>query len=324
MIEGGVLRFNCLTTSPFHTSRREYASLLKCAPFILGSTIRGALLKYLIETNCSKEKIAELRSMSDPGEIAAFHRNCEIDCVVKPFFAEEPLVWFSFGHFAKGSYQFVTRIAIARENRSVAEGAIVNIEAIEPGTEFSFEIILFGEALGVAETVRSVMKQVGELRGFGHLRSIGFGRFEVLSIEEKDFADYVDERIGTLPPFDDKVKMVFTTPFVFGEGMRPYPLEGHALARHIAEHIRATASRVIEEVALLAIERVDARLRPDFIGRFSYERGLRENRLVAWAGSEMTLHLSHGASDLSEQLAIASILGIGEWSEWGYGRFEVK
>ena len=75
---------------------------------------------------------------------------------------------------------------------------------------------------------------------------------------------------------------------------------------------------------MLAIERVDARLRPDFIGRFSYERGLRENRLVAWAGSEMTLHLSHGASDLSEQLAIASILGIGEWSEWGYGRFEVK
>lgn len=324
MIEGRVLRFECRTTSPFHTSRQEYANLIKCAPFILGSTIRGGLLKYLIETNCSSEKIAMLRSMSDPEEVARFHRGCEVDCLVRPFFAEESLAWFSFGRFTEESYVSMTRIAIGRENRSVAQGAIVNIEAIEPGTEFVFEITLFDEALTTVDAIRPAINQVGRMHGLGRLRSIGFGQFEVLDAEGSDFADHVDERVHALPFFNGELKMVFTTPFVLGKGMNPYPIAGQELAKQIAEDLQATVSRAVEEeMAPIPIDHVDVRLKPDFVGRFSYERGLRENRLVAWVGSEITLHLSDGVHDLSEQLAIASILGIGEWSEWGYGRFEV-
>lgn len=324
MIEGRVLRFECRTTSPFHTSRQEYANLIKCAPFILGSTIRGGLLKYLIETSCSAEKIATLRSMNDPEEVARFHRDCEVDCVVRPFFAEEPLAWFSFGRFGQESYGSMTRIAIGRENRSVAEGSIVNIEAIEPGMEFVFEITLFREALTTVDVISPALNQVGQMYGLGHLRSIGFGRFKVLDVEESDFVDHVDDKIRALPPFDSILKIVFTTPFVLGKGMNPYPMASEELARQIGEDLQAAASKAIEEeIAPIPIDHVDVRLKPDFIGRFSYERGLRENRLVAWAGSEMTLHLSNGVGDLSEQLAIASILGIGEWSEWGYGRFDV-
>ena len=49
--DGTVFSLNCTLNSPFHTTQREYRNLLKCAPYIAGTTFRGAILKALIELN---------------------------------------------------------------------------------------------------------------------------------------------------------------------------------------------------------------------------------------------------------------------------------
>ena len=72
----------------------------------------------------------------------------------------------------------------------------------------------------------------------------------------------------------------------------------------------------------LALERLDVLIRPDFISRFSYEQGLRQNRLVAWPGSSLSFDWPEAFDE--DGLVLALTLGIGEWSEWGFGRFRVE
>ena len=129
--EGTFLLFRCRLLSPFHTTRQEYAGLWKCAPFVLGSTLRGALLSHLVTTHY------------DDAAIQA--GTYQTEGIVAPFFASPPRIYFSFGHFLDEvgrGLEAHTRIAIEREHGSVAEGALLSVEAVSAGTEFTFEVLL--------------------------------------------------------------------------------------------------------------------------------------------------------------------------------------
>ena len=140
-----------------------------------------------------------------------------------------------------------------------------------------------------------------------------------------DQADHVADLRAHLPLHLDEgpVRLTFTTPYVLADGQSPWDGDPTALARRLEREL-AEAVRLAggDEVNPPTIERVDAALRPDFVGRWSYERGCRENRLVAWPGSRLTLHLSE-PGDLETTLALAQTFGLGGWNEWGFGRFKV-
>lgn len=321
-MQGTVLRFDARTTSLFHTSRKEFANLLKCAPFILGSTIRGAILDYLIRTHCKQDLLDLLQGMKDPRAVAVFHCNCLEPCPVKRFFDAKPLVWFSFAQFEAPDFETTTRIGMARDTRSVAEGSIFNMEAVSLGVGFTFRVFLFGEARQAENLVRDAVVQVGLLWGLGRGRSFGFGRFEVLNQSSTDFECVATDRRGEFPPPNNRLEMTFETPLVLGDPTQPTPMRSDLLGQYIAEQICRVASTIREaEMQPMTMRAADVRLHPEFVGRFSYERGLRENRLVAWQGSSVVLDLE-GAED-TDQLAVASVLGIGPWNDWGFGRFSL-
>ena len=326
MLEGTILHFHCLTTSPFHTTRQRYANLVKCAPFIMGSTLRGALLDALIRTRCPQELIGRLRAFDDPEVIAELHRDCPEMCPVKPFFARPPCVWFSFAEFDEEAvdYRMMTRIGLSRETRSVTEGAIFTIEAIVSGTPFTFEVILLGMAQTVTEDVVTAVKQVAAVGGVGGFRSIGLGRFELVDEPERTMLDErLYEAMSGWPRAGEPAQMTFTTPFVLGSGMEPQALQGEVMARRIAQAIDWVAAEAGHEGdGALPLERVDVRLRPEFVGRFSFERGLRENQLVAWPGSSLGFEWPETVD--GDALVLAAVLGIGEWNHWGFGRFSLQ
>ncbi len=326
MLEGTILHFHCLTTSPFHTTRQRYANLVKCAPFIMGSTLRGALLDALIRTRCPPELISHLRVLDDPEAIAQLHRDCPETCPVKSFFARPPRIWFSFGEFDEKEldYRMMTRIGLSRETLSVSEGAIFTIEAITPDVPFSFEVSLLGVARAVVDDVIAAVKQVVEVGGIGGFRSIGLGRFDL--VEEPEHTT-LDERLYDAmtgwPQAGERAEMVFTTPFVLGSEMEPQALQGEVLACRIAQAIdRVAVEAGHEGDGALPVGRVDVRLRPEFVGRFSFERGLRENQLVAWPGSSLGFEWPETVD--GDALALAAVLGIGEWNHWGFGRFSLQ
>ena len=65
----------------------------------------------------------------------------------------------------------------------------------------------------------------------------------------------------------------------------------------------------------------DTKLEVDICSRFSYETGQRENRLVATPGSTLTLAPEAQLTPADRQaLAAASVIGVGEWCEMGFGR----
>lgn len=312
--EGTFLLFRCRLLSPFHTTRQEYASLWKCAPFILGSTLRGALLSHLVTT------------YYDDAAIQA--GTYQTEGIVAPFFASPPRIYFSFGHFLDEvgrGLEAHTRIAIEREHGSVAEGALLSVEAVSAGTEFTFEVLLSYDDGALARLVEEGVRRMAGTTGLGGLRSIGLGQFAVEEVASRPLADHVADLRAHLPLHLDEgpVRLTFTTPYVLADGQSPWDGDPTALARRLEREL-AEAVRLAggDEVNPPTIERVDAALRPDFVGRWSYERGCRENRLVAWPGSRLTLHLSE-PGDLETTLALAQTFGLGGWNEWGFGRFKV-
>ena len=110
-MDGQAVKFHCRLTSPFHTSRQKYANLAKCAPFIMGSTFRGAVLQYLIEAHCPEERLTALRGMDDPTRVTAYHVGCDLDCPVRPFFTEAERIWYSFAALPETAFGSATRIA---------------------------------------------------------------------------------------------------------------------------------------------------------------------------------------------------------------------
>jgi len=326
MLEGTILHFHCQTASPFHTTRQRYANLVKCAPFIMGSTLRGAVLDVLIRTHCPQKLISRLRVLDDPEAIAELHRDCQETCPVKPFFAKSAQIWFSFGEFGPGEldYRMMTRIGLSRETLSVSEGAIFTIEAIAPGVLFTFEVILLGTAQAVVEDVVAAVKHVAAMGGIGGFRSIGLGRFELVDEPERTTLDErLDNAMVGWPRAGEPAQMTFSTPFVLGSDIEPQDLQGDVLAQRIAQAIdRVAADAGHEGDGALPLERVDVRLKPEFVGRFSFERGLRENQLVAWPDSNLGFEWPETVD--VDALAIATVLGIGEWNHWGFGRFRLQ
>jgi hypothetical protein len=323
MFEGTILHFHCQTASPFHTTRQRYANLVKCAPFILGSTLRGAVLDTLVRTCCSPQRLASLESLNDPAAIAEKHSACTEACPVRPFFAQPPLVRFSFATFEDVDYRMMTRIGLSRETRSVVEGSIFTIEAVSTGVHFDFEVILLGQALEIAETAVETVRHVAALGSIGGFRSIGLGRFEVVSEPQRiPLDDRLDQMMAGWPRPRERAQLTFTTPFVLGAGGTPETMGGEPLARYVVGQIdRAAAQAGYTVERALPLERADVRVRPDFISRFSYEQGLRENRLVAWPNSSLGFDWPETVD--ADGLALALALGIGEWSAWGFGRFSV-
>jgi len=308
MLDGTALRFYCRLTSPFHTTRQGYANLYKCAPFILGSTLRGALLTHLITSHYDDAAI----------RTGAFQR----EGVAAPFFADPPRACFSFGRFpddVERQMEAHTRIAIEREHGSAASGALLSVEAVAAGASFTFDVLLPDDDGTLARLVEEGVRRMAGTTGLGGLRSVGLGQFAVENAESRPLADHLaDLRAGL--PAAGPLRLTFTTPYVLADGRSAWDGRPEALAERVNGELAAAARGRVEPPV---VARVDAALRPDFIGRWSYELGARENRLVAWPGSELTLHLA-APGDRWDALALALAFGLGDWSAWGFGRFVVQ
>jgi len=313
-VTGRALLFRCRLTSPFHTTRQEYANLWKCAPFVLGSTLRGAILSYLITTHYSDAAI-QAGDFQDEG-------------IVAPFFASPPRAYFSFGRFPDPVEQQMeshSRIAIEREHGSVAEGALLSVEAVSAGTTFEFDVLLLGDDGTLARIVEQGVRHMAGITGLGGLRSVGLGQFTVEGVTSRPLADHIADLHGLLPVMYLDGRMLgleFITPYVLADGQSPWRGESSALAEQLENQLAEAAQVAGVSAVPPAIEHVDIELRPDFVGRWSYERGEREHRFVAWPGSRLTLHLGD-PGDLETTLALANVFGVGEWAEWGFGRFRV-
>lgn len=324
MNAGIALTFTCRTTSPFHTTRQQYANLAKCAPFILGSTLRGAILARLIERELCPHVDRALATTSIE-QIGAAHRACENPhCPIKPFFPEpheSPRVWFSFGMFepdnAARVYRAATRIALERDKGSVAEGAILTIESIAPETPFTFRVTLFGEAVRLVDDVRWAVQATAETQGIGRFRSLGYGQFRVEKVQVCAFEQLVAEaqtQWNATP-----VLAEFVTPYVIGRG------DGKVLGTDRTELVHVLHEQwqtTLRAVGLTAPALRDASLSlmPEYLSRFSYEQGGPQHRLVAWQGSRLTLEFAEQGTAVPTALAVVALLGLGEWGDCGLGQ----
>jgi hypothetical protein len=222
-----------------------------------------------------------------------------------------------------------TRIAVERSASSVTAGALLNVEAVQAQTPFAFDLLLLGDAAGFAPQIRATVEEVSRDEALGALRSIGFGHFAVLRVQERPLGEWLLAAMNDLvlpADADRRLRLVFTTPFVLGDGQREWAASPAALTAVLQQAVVDTFSAVQpaldEPVTPLTIGQVEARLRPEFLGRFSLERGLRENRLVAWPGeSWLDVRLADSLPDLRLQMALLSTFGLGEWQEIGFGRF---
>lgn len=325
MNEGVALTFTCRTTSPFHTTRQQYANLAKCAPFILGSTLRGAVLARLIEREVCPHVDKALATTSIE-QIGAAHRACENpQCPIKPFFPdphESPRVWFSFGLFEPANaarlYRAATRIALERDKGSVAEGAILTIESIAPDTLFTFRITLLGDATRLADDVRWAVQATAETQGIGRFRSLGYGQFRVEKVQAHAFAQLVADAQAQWNAALASAE--FVTPYVVGRGDgKVTGTDRDELIQALHEQLQTT----LRAVGMTAPELRGAALSllPEYLSRFSYEQGGPQHRLVAWQGSRLTLEWAGDDAATPTALAVVSLLGLGEWSDCGFGQF---
>lgn len=324
--EGKKITFYCRALSPFHTSRQEYANLIKCAPFILGSTFRGLVLESMILQNrCPYTNLLEKARVKE--EVAKIHLQCEKSCPVQPFFKKPAEAFFSFGNFKEQIlYESRTRIAIERNCNSASEGAIVTIESVPAGSEFEFSIILIKECLSSINAVIDAVSLSTRTNALGRLRSVGYGRFEVQTHQIIPFIEAVkDNKKNFGSAFSENdIEISFVTPLIISDGKRMFfsLSDNEKLSRELRDIIDASVSLVIDENYInpeLTI--TDIRIKPEYVGRFSFETEQRENRLVAWKDSSLRLTFHNSRDLVSEMLAISSVLGIGEWNELGFGRF---
>ncbi len=319
-------RFYCNTTSPLHTTRQEYDNLVRSSHFVLGSTIRGATLKTMIEmVECPN--MQALKDTENRLEISRIHSECHLACPVKCFFAYPPIAYFSFGIFRPEDIERLSvRLGIERETASVAQGSIATLEGIPSGKHFTFEILLLGECINVLPFLETSIRMCGETEGIGRYRSVGYGKFKLEKVEKTSFKNRIEPLLRDMDVMitNKTVKMVFKSPFIIGNGMEMYPSKDVELINSISRDLLESVNRISKYTTSLEITGAQFNIKPDFISRFSYENGRRENRLVATQGSSLILHFKEISDILKEELSIATLLGIGEWSEVGFGRFEVQ
>lgn len=328
LLEGTLFSFNCRFKSPFHTTEREYSNLLKCASFIPGTTLRGAILKSLIELNCSK--ISDLKKLDTYEEIKKFHLNCPEKCPVKTFFTEsKPLTEsktnsiFSSGTFNQTKYNLFTRIGLTKDSKTAAEGMIVNAECISTGVPFNFDICLFEEAVETIDALKEAIDLTSE-NGIGRFKSIGFGRFEAKSGDENSIDDVVYQNVPSLEADTSKIQLKFKTPLIFKNSPEAFDSKniGTSLSNFfITRYNDICLDKLAKPLNILS---ADMLWMPEFINRYSYEIGKRESKMSAKSGSQINLKFGNCNKETEDQLAIGSTFGIGLWNNCGFGLFDVN
>lgn len=322
--EGTVFSFNCTLKSPFHTTQREYRNLLKCAPFIAGTSLRGAILKALIELNC-REHINELGKLHSYHEIQKFHSNCHDNCPVKSFFdLQKTNSIFSCGILEeKSKYDMFTRIALTKDTRSAAEGMIVNAECIPRGVEFQFSISLFEDAIDMVDELKDAIDLASQ-NGIGRFKSIGFGRFNIETIDEKSVEGLVYDNYNKIESDNSKAEIRFQTPLIFNDSEEAFD------TKNLGDMFSTLLSKRYNEICVdrltksSSISSTEMRLIPEFINRYSYETGRKDSRLSAGIGSQFWLEFDEITEDVRSQLAIGSSFGISLWSNCGFGAFSIE
>ena len=310
------IKFQCVCTSPFHTTQRKYQNLLKCAPYILGTTIRGSILGFLIQKYCTDEKIVKLKKMQNTESIVRFHRECKKECIVKEIYQNLDDIHCSFGEFQKKQFMTVTRISLDRNNKISSEGSIVNVECVKERSEFNFEIILFENMMTFENEIKEAVEYVGKYFGIGKFRSIGFGRFNVIKVITEDLTHFLEYDNHNY--IDSNLISVFKTPFIFNIKS----MNENILIEEICRSIYERYCEIIQEKVdrKIKIRNLVVEMKPEFIHRYSLEQAKIENRLVMEAGSIFKYQIDN--NKIQEQIQIASRFGIGEWRNCGFGRFD--
>lgn len=323
--DGTVFSFGCKLKSPFHTTQREYRNLLKCAPFIAGTTFRGAILKALIELNCKKNDLNQLKKLNDPHEVRRLHSQCYEDCIVKHFFDPEKInAIFSCGLFeGKSKYDLFTRIALTKDDQTAAEGMIVNTECISSGVDFQFSISLFDDALDAVDELKDAIDLASQ-NGIGRFKSIGFGRFDIENIGEENVEDLIWRNAENFESDNLKVEIKLQTPFVFNNSKEAFN------QNDLGDVFSAALSKRYNDICVdrlrtsPSISSTEMRLIPEFLNRYSYEIGKKESRFSAGIESQFWLEFDEVTEDIKSQLAIGSAFGFGLWCNCGFGKFFVE
>jgi hypothetical protein len=286
------VEFTCRFTAPFHTSAQNFSNVFTCAPFVPGSTLRGAVLRWLIDHHCTR--VDELHQ-DNPG----YHERCPADCPIREFFTDQ--VRFSFGHFEAGSTVGVqTKLGLSRVTGSAAAGALLSVE-VRRGR------FRFRAAVPRAELLPLLCAAVdgaGAL-GLGRFKSIGWGQF----VKEKG-ASYVPP---ALPSVGCQMTWEFRTPYVVR-----HPERGEVLSR---EDLQADLDAALDPDHV-EVQEVRARVKGlSYLRRWSYETEGRENRLVVDPGTTLEITLDR---PLSEEQMRKLLWGLGEWRRWGYGEIRIN
>jgi hypothetical protein len=334
MTESSILKFDCRLLSPYHTTQHTHRSLLRCDPHILGSSLRGVILSYLIQTKCSESYLAELVSRKSPTEIQKFHRSCPEECLIKEMAGEADwLPVFSFGEFktdfARGLQH---RVAIDRERRTVAVGKIVSIEVIPEGTEFQFSVALPGSALYGKAQLEQAVRDTGKWFGVGHHKSIGFGRFEVTRASESSLLSEITRASAEASKLPSTLRLMLLSSMVLQTASNRFPLEtgplGEALGGALFERTAEVSKRFDLPIPLAPNPILPGQcrfsFRPDYIHRDSFEEGTRKNALVALPESWFDVSFTELTEPLCQQLAVAQVLGVGSWADVGFGRLRTE
>jgi len=299
-----LITFKCRLGSPLHTAAERYSNVQTCAPYILGSTLRGAMLGQIIRRKCPPEHFERLMA-NNPG----YHAECPGPCGAKSLF-DFALTRFSFGRFPHDDppRAFRSRVAIDRARGSVAEGALLQFEVITPTDSksnpvcFTFEVETADESLN--GLIREAMAWAGEA-GIGAFRNQGFGRFVV-----------EDVSMSATPPAekamspDDKYLLTADTPYVLPAG------------QSFDEAFRSDLDRLLgsewSEHHLGEVKVQEANL--GYVGRWRYEgeKPGRETRAVALPGSTLLIEVT---SEIPAEQTSRMLRGIGDWAEVGFGRF---
>lgn len=319
-----VLHFTCEFLSAFHTSEYNYANLYTCAPYILGSSLRGAVLRALIDTDCTTTP----PTFPAP---ARFHdTQCGDTCPLKPLFALPTR--FSFGWFegptptlppqrsrttpqpvggARGG-TLRTRVGIAREPFAAAEGALLSTE-VRTG-RFTFAVLLPDPSR--RDMMIRAVQWAGERPdsgGIGRFRSVGWGRFRVVG----------EPVMAPLPTVDGagatRYRFRMDTPYVLEQG-----IAGAHVPKALLEDQLRRALEGSPGAGPVPLDG-DATLRLSstvFIRRWSDEpqhQG-KENRLAAAPGTELVVTF---AAPVPEAWLQLWQWGVGEWFAAGFGACKV-
>jgi hypothetical protein len=301
------LRFECQLISPFHTTRRGYSNLYACAPWIMGSTLRGATLYHLIQRHCPHQCFVRLQA-DNPGH----HSVCSGDCGAQALFDENGTARFSFGEFISDlSRPFRTKIGIRRDTWSSAEAALLTYDVCPPGARFQFWVRL---PEGVAPAiVEGAVVLAGEF-GIGRFRSQGFGRYRVTACEPsappppRASGRWLQCRLAApyVLPCLDAASGGHQAQVAFGVQALRRDLVGLFGTDWVTTYLGEGSAE------LTALQATDT----EYVGRWCYEDGQRHTRQVVQGGARFELPLAATPPD-ADLCELA--WGLGEWRHSGFG-----